>query len=243
MSRPLPVPNQSLIDEVQILPRKGMLYQLQGPGHSGKSMREFAEAWTAMTLMNGDYVHWIDGACRFNPARIIQTFPHTLPDCEQLLHGLFVGRGFTVHQFSHLVQRLQAEIKITKAKLIVVDGPITMHLDSQIGNYEARSLFRKTIDLLKKIADENDVGIVLITSSKAYSKRHSNLLTMVKNRCQASLLGKKRRIHGQNKMWLLHMPTKSSGYRKEITPQQTLYDSVSRVIATRLRIESIEEIE
>ena len=62
MPRPLPVPNQSLIDEIQILPRKGVLYQLQGPGHSGKSMREFAEAWAAMTLMNGDYVHWIDGA-------------------------------------------------------------------------------------------------------------------------------------------------------------------------------------
>ena len=53
MSRILTGPNQSLIDEVQILPRKGILYQLQGPGHSGKSMREFAEAWTAMTLMNG----------------------------------------------------------------------------------------------------------------------------------------------------------------------------------------------
>ena len=159
MPRALPASNERHIDEFQILPRKGMLYQLQGPGHSGKSMREFAEAWTAMTLMNGDYVHWIDGAGRFNPARIIQTFPHTLPDSEQLLHGLFVGRGFTVHQFSHLVQRLQAEIKITRAKLIVVDGPITMHLDTQIGNYEARSLFRKTIDLLKQIPDENDVGI------------------------------------------------------------------------------------
>ena len=96
---------------------------------------------------------------------------------------------------------------------------------------------------LKKIADENDVGIVLITSSKAYSKRHSHLLTMVKNRCQASLLGKRRRIQGQNKMWLLHMPTKSSGYRKEITQQQTLYESISRIIDNRLRIESIEEIE
>ena len=243
MPRALPVSNERHIDEFQILPRKGMLYQLQGPGHSGKSMREFAEAWTAMTLMNGDYVHWIDGACRFNPARIIQTFPHTLPHCEQLLHGLFVGRGFTVHQFSHLVQRLQAEIKITKAKLIVVDGPLTMHLDPQIGNYEARSLFRKTIDLLKKIADENDVGIVLITSSKVHSRRHSHLLTMVKNRCQASLLGRRRRIQGQNKMWLFHMPTRSSGYRKEITPQQTLHESISRVIDTRIRIEGAEEIE
>ena len=125
MARNLPTSPLSKIDEVQIFPRKGQLYQLRGGGRSGKSMRHFAEAWAAMTLMNGDYVHWIDGACRFNPARIIKCFPHTLADPEQLLHGLFVGRGFTVHQFSHLIDRLYSEIKITRAKLIVVDGPIT----------------------------------------------------------------------------------------------------------------------
>ena len=243
MARPLPISAHSVIDEVQILPRKGILYQLQGPGRSGKSMRSFAEAWTAMTLMNGDYVHWIDGACRFNPARIIRTFPETFPDAEQLLHGLFIGRGFTVHQFAHLIDRLQSEIKITKAKLIVIDGPISMHLDSQIGDYEARSLFRKMMILLRKIADENDVGIVVITSSNAYSKRHSNLLTIVRNRCQASLSGVRRKVRGEEKMWLLHLPTKSSGYRKEITPQETLHESVSRIIHTRLRIEGVEEIE
>ena len=98
MPRPLPVPNQSLIDEIQILQERRFV-PITGARHSGKSMREFAEAWAAMTLMNGDYVHWIDGACRFNPARIIQTFPHTLPDCEQLLHGLFVGRDLQYTNF------------------------------------------------------------------------------------------------------------------------------------------------
>jgi len=63
MSVKLSIQEQSIIDEVQILPRKGVLYQLTGPGHSGKSMRVFAESWTVMTLMRGDYVHWIDGSC------------------------------------------------------------------------------------------------------------------------------------------------------------------------------------
>lgn len=243
MARNLPTSPLSKIDEVQIFPRKGQLYQLRGGGRSGKSMRHFAEAWAAMTLMNGDYVHWIDGACRFNPARIIKCFPHTLADPEQLLHGLFVGRGFTVHQFSHLIDRLYSEIKITRAKLIVVDGPITMHLDSQINDYEARSLLRKSMNSLAIIASKFNTSIVVITSLKAYSPRHSTLLTLVGNRCQTSLLGRIRIVQGQKKMWLLHLPSGNSGYRDQRTEQETLHESTSRVIHSRLRIEGREEIE
>ncbi len=243
MTRNLPTRNHLMIDEIQILPRLGNLYHLKGPGHSGKSMREFAEAWTSMMLMKGEYVHWIDGACRFNPARIIKSFPHTFPDSEKLLHGLFIGRGFTVHQFAHLIERLRSEIKITKSKLIIVDGPITMHLDQQINNYEARSLLRKSMDILVKIANEYNASIIVITSSKAYSQRHSNLLTLVQNRCQTTLLGKIRTINGRKKMWLLHSPSHCSGYRQEKRNQETLYESTSRVIHSRLRIENSQEIE
>lgn len=242
-SRNLPIRSESTIDETQIIPKKGILYQLQGSGHSGKSMRIFAEAWTAMTLMSGQYVHWIDGACRFNPARIIKTFPDSQPDAEQLLHGLFVGRGFTVHQFSHLIQRLEREIKITKAALIVIDGPISMHLDAQINDYEARSLMRKAMNTLARIAKKHDTSIVIITSAKPYSKRHESLLTMVHNRCDNFLLGKNRRLKGSIRMWLLHLPSGSSGYYLEQSNQETLHQSVSRIIHTRLRIEGIEEIE
>ena len=44
-------------------------------------MREFAEAWTSMMLMKGEYVHWIDGA-QIQPTRIIKSFPHTFPDSK-----------------------------------------------------------------------------------------------------------------------------------------------------------------
>jgi hypothetical protein len=239
------LPNRSgnKIDEVQILPRKGVLYHLRGPGHSGKSMRAFAEAWTAMVLMNGEYVHWIDGACRFNPATIIKNFPHSIPDSEQLLHGLFVGRGFTVHQFAHLIERLQHEIKITRAKLVVIDGPITMHLDPQINDYESRSLLRKSMNILSQIAVKYNTSLVVITSNKPYSQRHASLLTMVENRCPISLLGKPRRINGEKKLWLLHLPSRSSGYYEQRSDQETLYESTSKVIHSRLSIERIEEIE
>ena len=243
MRRGLTEVAQSSIDEAQIFPRKGKLYQLEGPGHSGKSMRNLAEVWTAITLINGGYVHWIDGACRFNPARIINNFPSDLPDSEKLLHGLFVGRGFTVHQFAHLIERLQSEVKITRAQLIIIDAPISMHLDSQITDYEARSLFRKSIDILASLAEKRKISVVVTTSSKPYSKRHLNLLTMVKNRRHASLLGRVRQIQGKKRMWLLHLPSRHSGYRLGATRQENLYESISRVINSRLSIEGFEEIE
>ena len=119
---------QRVIDEQQIMPRKGGIYRLCGSGFAGKAMRSYAEAWTAMALMGGQYVHWIDGACRFNPERILRCFPPTLPEANYLLRNLFIGRGFTVHQFSSLVERVADELSITEAQLIVVDGPVAMHL-------------------------------------------------------------------------------------------------------------------
>ena len=241
--RNLPSRIESFIDENRILPAKGSLYQLKGGGRSGKSMRIFAEAWTALNLLNGNYVHWIDGACRFNPARIMKYFPHDIPESDQLLHGLFVGRGFTVHQFAQLISRLKDEIRISKAKMIVVDGPVTMHLDHQINEYEARSLLRKSMNILEEIAKTNNVPVVVITASRPYSKRHSTLLKLVSNRCKQSLLGKHKTRMGRKKLWLLHTPSGHSGFKLEEAKHETIFESASRVIHSRLSLEGIEEIE
>ena len=101
---------ERIIDEQQIAPRRGALYQLAGSGFGGKSMRSYAEAWAAIALLNGEFVHWIDGACRFNPTRIMKCLPSNIPESNNLLHNLLVGRGFTVHQFSALVERVPIEL-------------------------------------------------------------------------------------------------------------------------------------
>ena len=167
---------EKAIDEQQIAPRIGELYQLSGSGFGGKAMRSYAEAWAAIALLNGEYVHWIDGACRFNPARIIKCLPSNIPESNNLLHNLFVGRGFTVHQFSALIERLANEISITKAKLVVIDGPVVMHLDEQVKDREARALLKKSLKHLAYCASKYHIAIILITSSKPYSKRHATLL-------------------------------------------------------------------
>lgn len=238
-----PIVQDRVIDEQQIIPRRGGIYRLCGSGFAGKTMRVYAEAWTAMALMNGQYVHWIDGACRFNPARVLACFPDTYPNANDLLHNLFIGRGFTVHQFTSLIDRVANELAITMAKLIIVDGPIVMHLDAQVKDREARTLLKRSIDKLNQIAVNNDVAVIVITAAKAHSKRHKILLDIVDNHCNQSLLGRRRKIGSRGKMWLIHRPSGSCGFREEWQEQETLEQSYSRILHQQLWSHSNDEIE
>ena len=238
-----PIVQDRVIDEQQIIPRRGGIYRLCGSGFAGKTMRVYAEAWTAMALMNGQYVHWIDGACRFNPARVLACFPDSYPNANDLLHNLFIGRGFTVHQFTSLIDRVANELAITMAKLIIVDGPIVMHLDAQVKDREARTLLKRSIDKLNQIAVNNDVAVIVITAAKAHSKRHKMLLDIVDNHCNQSLLGRRRKIGSRDKMWLIHRPSGSCGFREEWQEQETLEQSYSRILHQQLWSHSNDEIE
>lgn len=238
-----PIVQDRVIDEQQIIPRRGGIYRLCGNGFAGKTMRVYAEAWTAMALMNGQYVHWIDGACRFNPARVLACFPDSYPNANDLLHNLFIGRGFTVHQFTSLIDRVANELAITMAKLIIVDGPIVMHLDAQVKDREARTLLKRSIDKLNEIAVNNDVAVIVITAAKAHSKRHKILLDIVDNHCNQSLLGRRRKIGSRGKMWLIHRPSGSCGFREEWQEQETLEQSYSRILHQQLWSHSNDEIE
>lgn len=238
-----PIVQDRVIDEQQIIPRRGGIYRLCGSGFAGKTMRVYAEAWTAMALMNGQYVHWIDGACRFNPARVLACFPDSYPNANDLLHNLFIGRGFTVHQFTSLIDRVANELAITMAKLIIVDGPIVMHLDAQVKDREARTLLKRSIDKLNEIAVKNDVAVIVITAAKAHSKRHKMLLNIVDNNCNQSLLGRRRKIGSRGKMWLIHRPSGSCGFREEWQEQETLEQSYSRILHQQLWSHSNDEIE
>tara|TARA_B100000925_G_C21990910_1_gene466787 strand:- start:1263 stop:2015 length:753 start_codon:yes stop_codon:yes gene_type:complete len=241
--RRYPVVQDRVIDEQQIIPRRGGIYRLCGSGFAGKNMRVYAEAWTAMALMNGQYVHWIDGACRFNPARVLACFPDTYPNANDLLHNLFIGRGFTVHQFTSLIDRVANELAITMAKLIIVDGPIVMHLDAQVKDREARTLLKRSIEKLNEIAVKNDAAVIVITAAKAHSKRHKMLLNIVDNHCNQSLLGRRRKIGSRGKIWLIHRPSGSCGFREEWQEQETLKQSYSRILHQQLWSHSNDEIE
>tara|TARA_Y100000287_G_scaffold48997_1_gene38161 strand:+ start:193 stop:945 length:753 start_codon:yes stop_codon:yes gene_type:complete len=238
-----PILQERVIDEQQIIPRRGGIYRLCGSGFAGKTMRIYAEAWAAMALMNGQYVHWIDGACRFNPARVLACIPETYPNAHNLLHNLFIGRGFTVHQFASLVDRIVNELAITMARLVIVDGPVVMHLDSQVKDREARILLKRSMAKLNQIAVNNNVAVIVITAAKSHSKRHKMLLDIVANHCNQSLLGRKKKLGSGLKMWLVHRPSGSSGFREEWQEQETLEQSYNRILHQQLWPTFQDEIE
>ena len=79
-----------------------------------------------------------------------------------------------------MIQRLSHELHITKAEFVVIDGPISMHLDEQINDYEARTLWRRGLETLLKIAQNHQIPVVMITNKNPISKRHQQLLIMAK---------------------------------------------------------------
>ncbi len=199
------------LDTSIITPKKGHIYQLRGHGHAGRTMRKYAEIWTASALLRGERVHWIDGASRMNPTRILQRFPKSEASARDHLHRLYVGRGFTVHQLATLIERLEREVSITAASLVIVDAPLAMHLDRQVGDHEARCLMRQLIQHLQSVAVLNNVAVLIITEHTPTSKRHKHLLMMVERNSSHQLIEHVRGQGRNARRWLSHEPSGSSG--------------------------------
>ena len=109
-----------------------------------------------------------------------------------------------------------------------------MHLDSQVNNREARTLLKQSMATLSQIAEENNVAVVVITATKAYSERHKLLLGIVDNHCNQKLLGRRKRQGKATKMWLVHQPSGCSGFREEWQDQETLQQTYSRILHQQL---------
>lgn len=193
-----------------IAPKRGEIYQLQGSGRVGSSMRKYAEIWAASALLRGECVHWVDGASRIDPARILAAFPPTESAPQEHLRRLFIGRGFTVHQLTTLVERLAREVSITASPLVIIDGPIGMHLDRQVGDHEARCLMRRMVVNLQHLAKTHHVAVIIITSNQPKSKRHQHLLSMVERRANQQLQ-QAQQATLRNRGILIHQPTGAIG--------------------------------
>ena len=214
-----------------IAPKRGEIYQLQGSGRVGSSMRKYAEIWAASALLRGECVHWVDGASRIDPARILAAFPPTESAPQEHLRRLFIGRGFTVHQLTTLVERLAREVSITASPLVIIDGPIGMHLDRQVGDHEARCLMRRMVVNLQHLAKTHHVAVIIITSNQPKSKRHQLLLSMVERRANQQLQ-QAQQTTLRNRGILMHQPTGAIGVWPSQRPFITLVQSIEHKKST-----------
>ena len=185
------------VDPAQIEPQAGQLYHLSGPGRSGKSMRCVAEHWVANALSRGQTVHWVDGACRIDPARFIPLLEAMGADVEPCLARLYLSRGFTLHQLDRQLERLPEELAITRSPMVVVDGLLTMHGDDAVSSLESRTLLRRHVGILRNLAHRNHAAVIAITGHDhgridnaqhvRYLRRHSQ------NHLEGTWRGRRRR--------------------------------------------------
>ena len=193
----------------------GQLYHLSGPGRAGKSMRCVAEHWVSHALAGGELVHWVDGACRIDPARFIPVLEALGSEVEPCLARLYLSRGFTLHQLDRQLERLTDEIAITRSSMVVVDGVLAMHGDDAISPLESRLLLRRHIGFLRQLAHRWNVAVVLITGTVRSPHTDSRRFAYVQRHAHNHLEGAWR---GQRRNKRLHLHHQRSGLHGQWLP-------------------------
>jgi hypothetical protein len=216
-----PAPQLNLND---IHPQPGMLYHLAGPGHAGRGMRPVAEHWVAHALAAGHTVHWVDGACRIDPSRLLAPLARLQADTEACLARLYLSRGFTLHQLDKQIERLSQEVQLTRSPMIVVDGLLAMHEDDAIKRLESRTLLKRHARVLQRLAQHHRVAVVIITEQRARTPHLGRLLRHLHVRCDHHLLGEWQGSRRQRQLFLRHPRTGLQGrWDPELDRRQTRF--------------------
>ena len=203
------------IDPMHVQPQPGQLYHLSGPGRAGKSMRCVAEHWVSHALAGGELVHWVDGACRIDPARFIPVLEALGTNVESCLARLYLSRGFTLHQLDRQLERLADEIAITRSSMVVVDGVLAMHGDDAISSLESRLLLRRHIGFLRQLAHRWNVAVVVITGTARSPHTDPRCFAYIQRHAQNHLEGAWR---GQRRNKRLHLHHRRSGLHGQWLP-------------------------
>lgn len=213
---PVLTPPRNGIDVGLVQPQRGQLYHLAGPGRAGSSMRPVAEHWIARALAEGEVVHWVDGACRIDPSRLIPALDALDADTEACLSRLYLSRGFTLHQLDRQLERLPKELAITRSPLVVVDGLLAMHEDDAVRRLESRVLLRRHIGLLQHITARQHLAVIVITERHATASHQQRLIGHVHRASHNHLYG---HWQGSRRRRNLHLFHPRSGLQGIFAPR------------------------
>ena len=104
------------MDIMQVLgPNSGMTL-FKGSSRRCQLARSVAEVCVSEMLARQEFVHWVDGACRIDPSRLIPLLSKRSDDIRGCLSRMLVSRGFTLHQFLQQIERLPNEVALTNLK-------------------------------------------------------------------------------------------------------------------------------
>ena len=195
-----------------IFPRLGQWTHLTSPGKSGRLMRGVVEVWVCQVLAEGFPVHWVDGACRMDPSRLLKILNQMGVPSDECLSRLYVSRGFTLHQLVRQIERLPVEMALTGSPFVFLDGWLMMHSDEQVGDRESRLLFRHKCSILKQMQEKQPRILISSGDSRFRTKREHALQRMQRahttNRLHGCLVGPK----NAQKLKLYHEKTNQTGY-------------------------------
>jgi hypothetical protein len=198
------------VDLSLVSPQAGQLYHLSGPGHAGRGMRPVAEHWVVEALVRGEVVHWVDGACRIDPSRLLPALAERNADTDACLSRLYLSRGFTLHQLDRQLERLPQELAITRSPLVVIDGLLAMHGDDAIRRIESRVLLRRHLQVMQDIAERQHRAVVVITESTTNDSHHQRLIQCIHRHAQNHLVG---HWQGSRHKRMLHLHHPRTGLR------------------------------
>lgn len=209
-------------EELQI-PSSGITL-FEGPGFFGKEVRTVVQDWTALLLSQGHAVHWIDGSHRFDPCGFFPAMRALNCSIEESLRRLYIGRGFTLHQLHALIERIEHEVALTRASIIVIDGMMAMFLDEQIKRFESRSILRHCLACLANVSKHCSV---VILDGRTTSPLHNQLKHTMRPYLSQKLQGK----WADRNRKRLHISNSQERYLIDLQPidHQTIGQSLKRV--------------
>ena len=180
------------------------IIMFKAPGREGKTVLPLIEQFVAFKLAQGEYVHWIDGACRIDPSRLIPFLKSMNAPIEASLSRLFLSRGFTLHQLHAQLERLPSELAITQSTTVIIEGMLCMHEDPQINPCESRALFRRQCQLLKMMIHQQPTQLMMVLGSSRNNYRHPEFITQLERLSKTMIQGYWKGRGKNRQLWLLH---------------------------------------
>lgn len=137
---------------------------------------------TAQELASGFEVHWVDGAGRIDPGRLMPHLSRVGADSQQSLALLRVSRAHTAYQLAAQIERLvwRGEGLSHTNRLFVIDDLAAMFSDPQLRANESTSLLRRAMENLRILAGRG-VCVLLTSAPRRGSPIYASLeLSMVR---------------------------------------------------------------
>ena len=174
------------MDIMQVLGSNSGMTLFKGSTRRCQLARSVAEICVSEMLARQEFVHWVDGACRIDPSRLIPLLSKRSNDIRGCLSRMLVSRGFTLHQFLQQIERLPNEIALTNSSLVVIDGILQMHADELVRKRESRAILNRSVQILESLGKQG-VNILIIERNKSQDRRHTESLEYIQRRCLESV--------------------------------------------------------